>query len=114
MLSTSAPMSSIHVARRFTSHRKACASRWTLAVSLPASVTTCRKKAPTKHTYGSRERAHREQGSALGLCFRGRPWFAIAHTLCRVASSCSSRARRRPSAPPGVVGNNGMLAHKSG
>src|SRR6266487_6447880 len=40
ILSTSAPVSSIHGARRFTSQRKACASRWTLSVSLPASVTT--------------------------------------------------------------------------
>src|SRR5262249_53893706 len=69
ILSTSAPVSSIHGARRCGSNRKACASRWTLSVSLLASMTACHKKAPTKHTYGSREGTHPEQGLSLRLRF---------------------------------------------
>jgi hypothetical protein len=56
ILSTSAPVSSIQGARRFTSHRKARASRCTLSVSLRPSVTTCRKR-PRRNT-------RRGQGSA--------------------------------------------------
>src|SRR5262249_17475503 len=54
---------------------------------LVMTMTTGHKKAPTTHTDESRDRAQREQGSQPGVCFGGRPWSAIAHILCRFASS---------------------------
>src|SRR5207253_5116867 len=52
---------------------------------LRASVTTCRKKAATKHTYGSRARSRVSRGPSCGVCWGRRPESAITHSLCRLS-----------------------------